>query len=87
MKEKNEHNVNTIFYFDVPVEVDDGDNDNETYPPFTKENKLRLYFIGEKVAEIIGNTRHQLSPKIPDINDYIKNFNYYNKHDCCVDFE
>ena len=75
----------TVFYLDDPVDVDD--NDNEIYPPFAKKNHLWIYFIGEKVAEIIGNTRHQLCPKIPSIDDYIKNFNYYNKHDCCFTFD
>jgi hypothetical protein len=78
-------NDETVFYLDAPVDVDD--NDNEIYPPFAKENGLWIYFIGEKVAEIILNTRHQLCPKIPGIDDYINNFNYYNKHDCCFTFE
>ena len=74
----------TEFYLDDPIEVDD--NDSEIYPPFAKANKLLYYFNGDIASDIIANTRHQLDPKVPSVDDYIKNFNYYSKHDCFIDF-
>ena len=77
-------NKDTLFYLDDHVEVDD--NDNELYPQFATENNLEIYFHGDIASGIIGNTRHQLDPKSPSVNDYIKNFNHYDKHDCFLDF-
>jgi len=76
--------ADTVFYLDGYCEVDDADN--EIYPPFVVKNNLLSYFHGDIASDIIANTRHQLKPKIPNADDYIKNFNYYNKHDCFVDF-
>ena len=75
----------TVLYLDDYVEVDDGDN--EIYPPFAKERNLMVYFHGDIVSAIIENTREQLIPKIPTVNDYIKNFNYYCAYDAFYDFE
>ena len=76
--------ADTVFYLDHFIEVDD--DDNEIYPLFAVANNLRYYYNGDIASDIIGNTRHQLEPKTPSVDDYIKNFNYYSKHDCFVDF-
>jgi len=84
--ESNRDNIDadTVFYIDETVEVDE--NDTEIYPTFVQENKLEIYFLGFQVADIIDNTRYQLSHKKPSVSDYIKNFNNYSKHDCYFDF-
>jgi len=76
---------NTVFYLDEPIEVDE--NDNELYPSFINENNLRYFFNGDIVSDIISNAQHQLEPKTPTIDDYVKNFDYYHKHDCFFNFE
>ena len=76
--------VKTVFYIDNAVEVDE--NDNELYSAFIQENDLCIYFLGSQAADIIDNTRYQLDNKIPNVADYIKNFNNYSKHDCYYDF-
>jgi len=78
-------NADTMLYLDDYVEVDD--DLNEIYPPFAIENKLWIYFHGDIASSIIGNTRYQLFPKIPSIDDYIVNFNYYSEHDAYYNFE
>jgi hypothetical protein len=78
-------NEDTVFYLDNHIEVDD--DDNEIYPPFAKQNGLLFYFNGDTATDIIFNTKYQLGEKTPNIDDYIRNFNYYNEHDCFIDFE
>jgi len=78
-------NADTMLYLDDYVEVDD--DLNEIYPPFATENKLWIYFHGDIASSIIWNTRYQLFPKIPSIDDYIVNFNYYSEHDAYYNFE
>ena len=75
----------TELYIDDPIEVDD--NDNEIYPTFAKKNNLLYYFNGDIASDIIANAKHQLAPKTPSVDDYIRNFNYYSKHDCFFSFE
>jgi len=77
-------NADTIFYLDDYVDVDD--DLNEIYPPFAKANKLWTYFHGDIAADIISNTRYQLSPQIPSIDEYIANFNYYSEYDAFITF-
>jgi len=75
----------TELYIDDPIEIDYGGN--ELYPTFAKKNGLSYYFNGDIASDIIWNTKHQLGSKTPSIDDYIKNFNYYDKYDCFFDFE
>jgi hypothetical protein len=77
--------ADTGFYIDEHVDVND--DDEEIYPDFVDEMDLEPYFSGDRVADIIDNTRHQLDPAVPTIADYINNFNYYNKHDCFLTFD
>ena len=73
---------NTLFYIDGYTEIDD--DDNEIYPQFIRENNLCIYFHGDIASDIIRNTKHQLEPRIPSVDEYIENFNYYNEHDCFI---
>lgn len=72
----------TFLFLDEPIEVDD--NDEEIYPLFARDNELVYYFFGDIVFDIISNTRYQLEN--PTIENYLANFNYYNKHDCFCTF-
>jgi hypothetical protein len=73
----------TIVYLDDIVDVDD-ETDNEIYPAFALKNDLEMSLLGQLLNDIIGNTKHQLQN--PTADDFIKNLNYYNNHDCFFDF-
>lgn len=73
----------SILYLDDPVEVDD-ETDEEIYPDFAEEQGLTIYFFGQVAADIIANTRHQIQQ--PSVQDYVKNFNYYDEHDSFFTF-
>ncbi|SCW52564.1 hypothetical protein SAMN04487970_1012119 [Paenibacillus tianmuensis] len=73
----------TIVYLDDMVDVDD-ETVEEIYPEFSVEHNLQWFFSGQVVFDIIDNTKHQLPN--PTIDDYIKNFSYYNENDCFFTF-
>lgn len=75
--------INTIVYLDNNLDVDD-ETDEEIYPSFAHDLNLQWFFSGQVVSDIIVNTKHQLTN--PTVADYVKNFIYYNEHDCFYDF-
>ena len=84
MPDMSQADKNTIMYLDDHVSVDD-ETDEEIYPKFSVEHNLIWFFSGPVVADIIMNTKHQLQN--PTVDDFIVNFNYYNKNDCFFTFQ
>ncbi|MEO3944834.1 hypothetical protein [Gorillibacterium sp. CAU 1737] len=82
-KEDSPIDETSTLYLDDPIDVDD-ETDEEIYPEFAKEHGLSIYFSGQVASDLIANTRHQV--KNPSLQDYIDNFNYYDKHDCFFTF-
>jgi len=83
-KNTNGFNENMLVYLDDLIDVDDK-TDEKIYPKFAINLGLEWYFSGKTVRDIIFNTNYQL--KSAAIRYYIKNFNYYNEHDCFYTFD
>ena len=78
LPDMNQADRDTIVYLDDHVNVDD-ETLKEIYPAFSIKHDLEWFFSGAVVADIIANTRHQLQN--PTVDDFITNFNHYNKYD------
>ena len=60
------------------------ETDEEIYPEFALKHDLQMHFLGQIIEDIKDNTKYQLQN--PTEEDFLKNFNYYNKHDSFFDF-
>ena len=69
-------------YIDSYPEINDVGE--EVYSEFVIKQSLELFISGQQLVDIIDNTLYQ--KKDADIDDYLKNINYYLEYDTFFDF-
>ena len=81
-KDHQESTNDLICYIDSYPEVNE--SDEEIYSEFVINKSLHYFISGEQLADVVDNTLHQ--KQNANINDILKNIDYYLERDTFFDF-